>query len=125
MASSVKDAARSQETIPIVGLDCEDCARTLAHDLKPHGVTALALSPGFTRTEAVSAILGKDVPGMDSIEYAGRAVRALFDDPTVGRHSGRTVSVAEVAAEYGFSDIPYEPTAAAERAPRAAAGGRK
>lgn len=33
MASSVTDAARSQEIIPIVGLDCEDCARTLAHGL--------------------------------------------------------------------------------------------
>jgi Cd2+/Zn2+-exporting ATPase len=33
MSSSIADGARSQETIPIVGLDCEDCARTLAHGL--------------------------------------------------------------------------------------------
>lgn len=29
----------------------------LAHDLRPHGVTALAISPGFTRTEAITAEL--------------------------------------------------------------------
>jgi Cd2+/Zn2+-exporting ATPase len=33
MSSSIADGARSQETIPIIGLDCEDCARTLAHGL--------------------------------------------------------------------------------------------
>lgn len=33
MSTSVADEARSHETIPIIGLDCEDCARTLAHGL--------------------------------------------------------------------------------------------
>jgi NAD(P)-dependent dehydrogenase (short-subunit alcohol dehydrogenase family) len=36
-------------------------ARTLAHDLRPYGVTALALSPGLTRTEAIVAVLGDDL----------------------------------------------------------------
>lgn len=100
-------------------------ARSLAHDFKPHGVTALALSPGFTRTEAISAIIGKDIPGMDTVEFTGRAVRALLTDPAVGRHAGRTLRVAELAAEYRFSDVPYETVSAVSRAPRAAAGGLK
>lgn len=42
-------------------------ARTLAHDLRPHGSTALAISPGFTRTEAIVAELGDALPpGTDS-----------------------------------------------------------
>jgi NAD(P)-dependent dehydrogenase (short-subunit alcohol dehydrogenase family) len=81
-------------------------AHSLAHDLRPHGVTALALSPGVTRTEAITAALGNVVPpGTDSIEFPGRAVRALLEDPQVARHAGRTVLVADLAAEYGFSDI--------------------
>ncbi|MEV0389177.1 SDR family oxidoreductase [Nonomuraea sp. NPDC050643] len=79
-------------------------ARTLAHDLRPHGVTALAVSPGFTRTEAILAALGEDVPGGDSVEFPGRAVRALLEDPDVARHAGRTLPVTDLAREYGFGD---------------------
>ncbi|TMR90386.1 SDR family oxidoreductase [Nonomuraea basaltis] len=81
-------------------------AHTLAHDLRPHGVTALALSPGFTRTEAIIAAVGEDVPGGDSVEFPGRAVRALLEDPEVARHAGRTLPVTDLAEEYGFSDVP-------------------
>ncbi|MFD9947413.1 SDR family oxidoreductase, partial [Nonomuraea sp. NPDC059022] len=82
-------------------------ARTLAHDLRPHGVTALALSPGFTRTEAIMAAFGDRMPpGGDSIEFPGRAVRALLADAGVARHAGRTVRVADLAEEYGFGDLP-------------------
>lgn len=80
-------------------------ARTLAHDLRPHGVTALALSPGFTRTEAIVAAIGDEMPpGSDSVEFPGRAVLALLQDPEVGRHAGRTLPVADLAGEYGFTD---------------------
>lgn len=96
-------------------------ARSLAHDFKPHGVTAVALSPGFTRTEAVSAIVGKDIPGLDSVEFAGRAVRALLGDPTVARHAGRTLRVADLATEYGFADVSREPSGAVQLPPRVVA----
>lgn len=77
----------------------------LAHDLQPHGVTAVAISPGFTRTEAIVAALGDEVPpGLDSVELPGRGVRALLEDRDVARHAGRTIPVAELAAAYGFSD---------------------
>jgi NAD(P)-dependent dehydrogenase (short-subunit alcohol dehydrogenase family) len=80
-------------------------ASTLAHDLGPHGVTVLAVSPGFTRTEGIVAELGAGLPGTDSVEFPGRAVRALLADPHVARHAGRTIPVAELAAEYGFTDV--------------------
>jgi NAD(P)-dependent dehydrogenase (short-subunit alcohol dehydrogenase family) len=77
----------------------------LAHDLRPHGVTAVAVSPGFTRTEAISAQLGgRFPPGTDSVEFPGRAVRALWEDPDVARHTGRTIPVADLATTYGFTD---------------------
>jgi NAD(P)-dependent dehydrogenase (short-subunit alcohol dehydrogenase family) len=79
-------------------------AYSMAHDLRPHGVTALALAPGFTRTEAIIAALGPHPPGSDSIELPGRAVRALLADPHVARYAGRTLPVAELATTYGFSD---------------------
>lgn len=81
-------------------------AHSLAHDLRPHGVTALAISPGFTRTEAIVAALGDKLPpGTDSVELPGRAVRALLEDSSVERHAGRTIPVAELAREYGFTDV--------------------
>jgi dehydrogenase/reductase SDR family member 1 len=80
-------------------------AHSLAHELRPHGATALAVSPGFTRTEAIVAALGDSVPGADSVELPGRAVRALATDPDVSRHAGLTLTVAQLAAEYGFTDI--------------------
>lgn len=82
-------------------------ARTLAHELGPYGVTALAVSPGFTRTEAIRAAIGGDAlpPGTDSVEFVGRAVRALYQDPGVARHAGATLPVAALADEYGFTDV--------------------
>lgn len=81
-------------------------AFSLAHDLDPQGATAIAISPGFTRTEAIGAAFGGVFPqGMDSVEFPGRAVRALLKDPDVARHAGRTLQVAQLALEYGFTDI--------------------
>lgn len=81
-------------------------AHGLAHDFGPEGVTALAISPGFTRTEAILDALGDQIPpGTDSVEFPGRAVRALLDDPDVARHAGRTIPVAALSEEYGFGDV--------------------
>lgn len=71
-------------------------ARSVHHDLAPHGGTALCLSPGFTATEAIVAALGDALPpGVDDVEAPGRAVCALLADPDVARFGGRTVAVAE------------------------------
>lgn len=42
-------------------------ATALAHDLRPHGVTAVALAPGFTQTEAITGALGPNPPGSDPV----------------------------------------------------------
>lgn len=84
--------------------------RTIAHDLRPHGATAVAISPGFTRTEAVMAATSPDrIPAeTHSVEFPGRTVRALLEDADVDRYAGRTIPVAELASDYGLSDIDGE-----------------
>lgn len=82
--------------------------RTMAHDFSGHGVSVVTVSPGITRTEAVLAAVGDHPmpPGTDSIEFPGRAVRALWHDPDVAQDSGRTITVADLALRYGFDDVP-------------------
>lgn len=80
-------------------------ARSVAHELRPYDVTALCLSPGFTRTEAILAELDAVPPGTDSVELPGRVVSALLDDPDVARHSGLTLTVAALASDYSVADI--------------------
>lgn len=77
---------------------------TLAHDLDPHGVTALVLAPGFTRTEAIMAAIGDQLPpGSDAIDVPGHAVVALLGDEKVSRFAGRTLPIADLKREY---DLP-------------------
>lgn len=80
----------------------------MAHDLRPHGVAAVALSPGFMRTERVLAAHAAspfDLAGTESPEYLGRAVAALAADPDVIARTGRLLTVGELAREYGFTDV--------------------
>ena len=80
----------------------------MAHDLRPHGVAAVALAPGFMRTERVIAAHAAqpfDLSGTESPEYLGRAVAALAADPNVLAKSGRLLTVGDLAREYGFTDI--------------------
>lgn len=75
----------------------------MAHDLRPHGVTALALSPGFVRTERVSdAGMGADAT--ETPRFAGRAVAALAGDAEVARFAGQIVHAADLAKIYHFTD---------------------
>jgi NAD(P)-dependent dehydrogenase (short-subunit alcohol dehydrogenase family) len=89
-------------------------AFAVAEEMRPHGVTSLALAPGWMRTELVLA--GHDTdethwadrPALartESPRYLGRAVVALAGDPEVGRHSGKVRYVGELAHEYGFTDV--------------------
>jgi NAD(P)-dependent dehydrogenase (short-subunit alcohol dehydrogenase family) len=77
----------------------------MARELRPHGVTALTLLPGFTRTEAVLALYKGDLAPTNSTQYVGRAVAVLAADPDVMRHSGESLRVADVAESYGFVDV--------------------
>ena len=85
----------------------------LAKELRQHRIAAVALAPGFMRTERVmSHAKGeadwKKVPWLkqsESPEYLGRAVAALAGDPGLMRKSGKAFHVGELAREYGFTDI--------------------
>lgn len=75
----------------------------MAQELKPFGVTALALSPGHVLTERVRDA-GLAEQATETPLYAGRAVAALAADQDVMRHAGKTLHVADLARLYGFTD---------------------
>jgi len=80
----------------------------MAQELRPHGIAALALAPGFMRTERVMAAHALQPFPLDrteSPEYIGRAVAFLAADPQVVQKSGRVLAVGDLAREYGFADI--------------------
>lgn len=88
-------------------------ARDMAIELKPHNVASLSLWQGFTYTELAKRNL-KTVAGMasqlnsavgSSVEFPGRIVAALAADPGVMKRSGGTFISAELAQEYGITDI--------------------
>jgi NAD(P)-dependent dehydrogenase (short-subunit alcohol dehydrogenase family) len=93
-------------------------AYALAEELAPHRVTALALTPGYLRSEAVLDHLGvteanwregakrdPDFMASETPCFVGRAVVALATDPYVGRKAGGLHSSWALAEEYGFSDV--------------------
>lgn len=84
----------------------------LALELREHRVGALAVAPGFVRTEAVLAAPPEQWPGgvrdlarTESPEYVGRGIAKLAADPQVLERSGAVVLAGHLAAEYGFEDI--------------------
>ncbi len=93
-------------------------AQAMAEELRPHGVTALALTPGFLRSEAVLDHFGvseanwqegvKQDPHFGASEtpfYIGRAVAALVADPQIAAKAGTVQSSWRLAREYGFKDV--------------------
>lgn len=93
-------------------------AFALGHELGPRGATALALTPGWMRSELmldqfkVSEENWRDalehVPHFaisETPRYVGRAVAALAADPGVARWNGRSLSSGALAREYGFTDL--------------------
>ncbi|NEQ25268.1 MAG: SDR family oxidoreductase [Microcoleus sp. SIO2G3] len=90
----------------------------MAQELRSHNITALALTPGFLRSEAMLDHFGvteenwrdaaKQDPHFIASEtpfYIGRAVAALASDPNVFKKSGGVLSTWNLAPEYGFTDI--------------------
>ena len=90
----------------------------MAADLQAHRITALAITPGFLRSEAVLDHFGvTEANWRDAIEkdeyfaesetpcYVGRAISALAADPSVAAKSGGLFSSWGLAKEYGFTDI--------------------
>jgi NAD(P)-dependent dehydrogenase (short-subunit alcohol dehydrogenase family) len=88
-------------------------AWAMAQELREHGIAALAVAPGFMRTERVTeafrradAIAALDGPGgpKETPTYLGRAIVALVNDPQVLERSGQLLEVGTLAQEYGFTD---------------------
>jgi NAD(P)-dependent dehydrogenase (short-subunit alcohol dehydrogenase family) len=92
-------------------------ANAMNEELRPHGVTALAVTPGFLRSEAMLDLFGvteqnwrdgakKDVNFIASETplFVGRAVAALAADPNVARKGGRVWASWTLSDEYGFTD---------------------
>jgi NAD(P)-dependent dehydrogenase (short-subunit alcohol dehydrogenase family) len=78
----------------------------MAHELRQHSVAAVSLYPGLVRTEAImKAAAHFDMSNSESPQFTGRAVAALAGDPKIMEKSGRWLVVAELAQEYGFTDI--------------------
>jgi NAD(P)-dependent dehydrogenase (short-subunit alcohol dehydrogenase family) len=85
---------------------CDHMARCMAHELRPHGVAALALYPGLVRTESVlKAGEYFDLSNSESPQFLGRAVAHLAADDGIMERSGQVLVAAQVAREYGFVDI--------------------
>ncbi|WOT39910.1 SDR family oxidoreductase [Streptomyces coeruleorubidus] len=93
-------------------------AFALGHELGPRGATAVALTPGWLRSEMMLDIYGvREDNWRDALErvphfaisetprYVGRAVAALAADPDVARWNGRSLSSGGLAREYGFTDL--------------------
>ena len=92
-------------------------AFALAHELEPHGATALSLTPGWLRSEAMlDAYKVTEANWRDATKvqphfaisetpvFVGRAVAALAADPDVKRWNGKSLSSGELAKVYGFTD---------------------
>ncbi len=89
-----------------------------AHELRPHGATAVTLTPGWLRSEMMLEHFGvteenwRDATATEphfciseSPRYVGRAVAALAADPARSRWSGRSLSSGQLAQVYGFTDL--------------------
>src|SRR3954451_3130396 len=86
-----------------------------AQELGPRGATAIALTPGWMRSEQMLEhfeVTEADwreakVPHFviaESPVYVGRAVAALASDPEVARFNGQSLSSGGLAQVYGFTD---------------------
>ncbi|WP_371618941.1 SDR family oxidoreductase [Streptomyces sp. NBC_00454] len=93
-------------------------AFALGHEVGPRGATAVALTPGWLRSEMMLDAFGvseanwrdalEKVPHFcisESPSYVGRAVAALATDPEVSRWNGRSLSSGQLAGVYGFTDL--------------------
>lgn len=96
------------------------------HELRAHGATAVAVTPGWMRSEIMLDTFGvteatwresmhadrvggptakPDFELSESPRYVGRAVAALAADPGRQRWTQQSVSSGELAAVYGFRDV--------------------
>ena len=98
------------------------------HELAPHGAAAVAITPGWLRSEmmleafevseknwrdALDPARGKrgqpvappDFAHSETPRYVGRGVAAIAADPERSRWNQKSVSSGQLAREYGFTDL--------------------
>src|SRR5215210_6932077 len=93
-------------------------AWALAQELEPRGGTAVALTPGWMRSELMLEHHGVEEANWrtategsphfcisETPRYLGRAVAALAADPDVARWNGQSLSSGQLAQVYGFTDL--------------------
>lgn len=117
-------------------------AFALSQELKGRGVTALAVTPGFLRSEWMLDYFGvteanwrdaaekaKEFIASETPLFIGRCVAALAADPEVARKNGRVFASWDLAEEYGVNDAdgsrPHLVRWLRENMPEVAAGWRK
>src|ERR687894_995703 len=89
-----------------------------AQELRPHGCVAVALTPGWLRSEMMLDLFGVEESNWreataiqphfaisETPRYVGRAVAHLTADPEGARWNGRSLSSGALAKEYGFTDL--------------------
>jgi NAD(P)-dependent dehydrogenase (short-subunit alcohol dehydrogenase family) len=100
-----------------VKLGLKGLALNMAAELQPHGVAAIAITPGFLRSETMLEHFGvteanwrdggrkdKNFLESESPLFVGRAVAALAQDENILARSGQLCSSWELGREYGFTD---------------------
>ena len=93
-------------------------AFALGHELTPYRATAVSLTPGWLRSEAMLEAYGvtesnwRDATAIqphfaisESPAFVGRAVASLAQDPGVSRWNGQSLSSGQLAKVYGFTDL--------------------
>jgi NAD(P)-dependent dehydrogenase (short-subunit alcohol dehydrogenase family) len=103
-------------------------AFSLGHELQPHGATAVAVTPGWMRSEIMldvfevteetwrdaydgtnarggRAAAPPDFAHSESPRFVGRGVAALAADPERDRWNQQSVDSGRLAREYGFTDL--------------------
>lgn len=89
-------------------------AWAMAQELRAHGIAAVAVAPGFMRTERVIEAFRRagmaaalDGPGgpKETPAYLGRAIVALAADARVIEKSGQVLEAGALAKEYGFTNV--------------------
>ena len=87
--------------------------QSMSRELRDHGIAAIAVAPGFMRTERIveafrragaEAALDGPAGPKETTAYLGRAIVALAGDAEVMDKSGQVLEVGTLATEYGFTD---------------------
>jgi NAD(P)-dependent dehydrogenase (short-subunit alcohol dehydrogenase family) len=93
-------------------------AFSFGHELQPFGACAVAVTPGWLRSEMMLEAFGTseadwrhapsappDFALSESPRYVGRAVAALASDAERARWNQQSVTAGQLAREYGFTDV--------------------